>query len=66
MEEKPKEGDHLVDVGVDGKDNIKMDIAESMMGGHGLNYGSEQGLMASPCQHSNEPLGSEKCWEFLN
>jgi len=31
--EKPREGDHLGDVGVD----VKMDHSELRMGGHGLN-----------------------------
>jgi hypothetical protein len=43
-------------------DNIKME----RMGWYGLDLsGSGQVPVEGSCEHSNEPLGSIKCWEIL-
>ena len=47
------------------QDNIKMNL-RNMIGGCGLcSFGSEQELEVGSYEHSNEPLGSIKKWEFL-
>jgi hypothetical protein len=47
-------------------ENIKMDLSEIGLGGVdwiGLAQDMYRLQMGSSCEHSNEPLGSIKCWE---
>ena len=48
------------------EDNIKMDLQEVGLGGHGLDWsGSGQGQVVGTCECGNETSGSIKCGEFL-
>ena len=49
------------------KDNIKMDLQEVVLSGHGLDRsGSGCGGAVGICERGNEPSGSIKCGEFLD
>ena len=55
------------DPGVDGEDNIKMDLQEVECGGYGLDRaGSGYGQVVGTCECGDEPSGSIKCGEFLD
>jgi hypothetical protein len=60
-----REGDHLKDLGIDGRIILKMDLRQ-MGWGHGLDrFGSGQGKVADCCECGYELFGSIKCGEFL-
>ena len=61
----PRERDHLVDPGVDGR--ILRWCSGSVMRGHGVDwYGSGHRQVAGTCECGNEPSGSITCGEFLD
>jgi hypothetical protein len=48
-------------------DNVKMDLREMGWGGmEWIDLAQDRDQwMDAPCEHVNEPLGSIKCWKFL-
>jgi hypothetical protein len=56
--ESPREGDHLEDQGVGGKDGVRMDLREIGLGGCGLDWTvSGQGPVAGCCECGDELSG---------
>ena len=56
-----RQRDHLEDFDINEWILLKWD------GGHALDWsGSGYGQMADSCECGDEPLGSIKCWEFLD